>query len=150
MRIALRLGSALALLVTAILAFGQQTRTAGCAITYENQNQVDYGPIGLRKIHGTVLDQSSGPVPSVCLGIFSERDHVLIVSAESHADGRFTFPPIPAGLYRLVAKYNGFAVANVSLKIRGWPAGGLFTTASLYLHMRPRGIDTASYVDLKP
>jgi hypothetical protein len=138
---------ALTLAMFSVLASGQKDQRANCSLAYENHNQVDYGPIGLRHVQGVVLDSSSVPIPQACLGLFTESDHNLILSTKSDEDGQFTLAIVPAGAYRLVARYDGFGVANIRLKIGGWPSGGFFKVAPLYIHMRPSGIDTTSYGD---
>jgi len=126
------------------IGFGEIT----CQISYDHQNQVDYH-LWLRRIRGVAIDDSSTPVPKTCLGIFTEPDHHLFTSVETNDRGRFVFHLIKPGKYRLVAKYDSMGVANVILEVGAWPSGGIWRSKLLYVHLRPRGLDTPSFVDLK-
>jgi hypothetical protein len=117
-------------------------------LQYEHHNQVDYGPLKVRGIGGIATDKEAVPVPRTCIGVFTEPDHRLISSAETEDDGSFSFGKLKPGKYRLVAKYDGFGVANVLLEVVGWPSDGLVRNRALAVQLRPQGIDTTSYVEL--
>jgi hypothetical protein len=110
-------------------------------ISYEDHNQIDYGPLRVSVAEGNARDTQGAVIPNVCMGVFSEPDHKLIATTQTDAKGAFKFPPVAKGRYRLVAKCEGFCTANVILLVQR------ATGRSLRLHMRPAGIDTCSYVD---
>jgi len=139
---------AVLLTVVAVTSPGQGTEP-GCSVTYENHNQIDYGPLRLRAIHGVVLDFAKVPVPHACLGLFDDKEHSAVATTTSDAEGHFSFGKIVRGRYRLVAKLQGFGVANVPLELVAWPSGGFLADPSLIIHMRPSGIDTTSYGERK-
>jgi Carboxypeptidase regulatory-like domain len=103
-----------------------------CSITYENQNQVDYGPIRLHHVQGILMDIASVAVPNACVGLFDEDEHP-IATATSDIEGRFSFRIVARGKYRLVVRVEGFGVANVPLELVAWPFGGFFRTHSLVI-----------------
>ena len=121
------------------------------AIEYGNRNQVTPASLKISTVKGRVIAEGgtaakdAAPVPA-CLGLFREDDHQLVASTTADEKGRFEFESISAGLYRLVVRdpQNAFCVANVPLQIvrsqRGKP---------LVIHLRPSGVDTCSYGDLK-
>jgi hypothetical protein len=111
-------------------------------MTYENRNQVDYGPVALKRLRGKAIDPSGVPVPGVCVGLFRESDHILIAASATHADGGFALRNPPPGDYRLVATYSAFGAANARVRL-GRGAQGVV------LRMRPSGIDTTSYIESK-
>jgi hypothetical protein len=82
------------------------------------------------------------------LGLFTEKDHHLVVSVVADDQGRFKFSSVPSGRYRLVVRdpQNVFCVANMPLRIVRWP---LRKAKRLVIHMRPAGIDDCSYGDFK-
>jgi hypothetical protein len=111
-------------------------------MAYENRNQVDYGPLTLRRLGGKAVDQSGGPVPGVCVGLFKESDQTLVLETATLADGGFTLKNPPRGYYRLVARFPAFGTANARVRV-GRGAG------SVIVRMRPIGIDTTSYIESK-
>ena len=125
---------------------GAQAQSQSCKdMIYENRNQTDYGPLQLTVIRGTVIDPQAVVIPQLCVGIFSEPDHKLISVSETNDKGEFEIKNVPKGDYRLVAHYVGFCPANVRVRIRPDLRGG----KPLFIHMKPSGIDTCSYVDHK-
>ena len=60
-------------------------------------------------------------------------------------NGRFELKGIPDGNYRLVIKYDAFCPANAKARIDRHAS----TKKTLIAHMRPGGIDTCSYLELK-
>ena len=88
-------------------------RAEPCAnMAYENRNQTDYGPLAVRQLRGEAVDQSGAPVPGVCLGLFRESDHGLMMATASLADGQFALKNPRRGEYRLVVKHPAFGAAN--------------------------------------
>ena len=101
---ALLLRYALIVFTLALWAWGAEP----CAnMAYGNRNQVDYGPLRLKKLRGNAIDQSGVPVPGVCVGLFKESDHSLIAATATLANGEFALQNPPRGDYRLVEK-SGF------------------------------------------
>jgi protocatechuate 3,4-dioxygenase beta subunit len=125
----------------ALLANPQATTSESAPFTYENHNQIDYGPLKLGKIAGKVHDEQGVVIPNAQLGIFTDSEHRLVAMAASDADGRFQFEKVPPGRYRLVVKSDGFCPANVPLVVV--PSGR--STHSLDLHMKVGGIDVCSF-----
>ena len=110
-------------------------------MSYDNRNQIDYGPLKLRSLQGKAVDPDGVPVPGVCVGLFTESDHRLIVATATLANGEFQMKDAPTGYYRLVAECPPFGAANARVRLgRG--------AASVVLKMRPVGVDTTSYVAL--
>ena len=66
----------------------------------QSQNQVDYGPLQVRTIARTIADSAAVPIPQVCLGLFSDKEHSALASATSDGDGRFRFKNVAGGRYR--------------------------------------------------
>jgi hypothetical protein len=114
-------------------------------MTYENRNQIDYGPLRLRAVKGSAKDLDGVSIPKVCVGVFTETEHKLVATAETDEEGLFEIRNLPAGNYRIVAKYSGFCPANARLQIQ--PKSR--SRKSLKLRMRAAGIDTCSYFELK-
>lgn len=111
---------------------------------YENHNQVDYSPLRVRNVKGIVVDFDGAIIPAVCVARFDEANHKFMSAVETNEKGEFALSGIPEGLYRLVAKYDGFSVANVRVRIGGYPR-----QHKLRVKMRPSGIDTGSYVEIR-
>ena len=59
---------AVALLVMP-LAAQEQGRSSTCTVHYENRNQIDYGPLVVQDVKGTITDPQQVAVPKVCAGI---------------------------------------------------------------------------------
>jgi hypothetical protein len=132
----------LALCLTAV---GQAAEDTCKEMTYENRNQIDYGPLKVAGIRGTVQDWTGVPIPKACVGVFTEADQKLIAVARTDDSGNFELKGIPDGEYRLVGKYDGFCPANAKLQItrRG------NSKKRLTINMRGRSFDTCSWVELK-
>lgn len=144
----------------------QESPQCKSLINYENHNQIDLKPSSVRVVSGRVFNEVSdvgthtanmahenGVIPGACLGLFTEKDHRLIASAVADDEGNFKFKSVPLGRYRLVVydPQNLLCVANMSLRVVGWPRGGIFKRKSttIMIHMRVSGIDECSYGEVK-
>jgi Carboxypeptidase regulatory-like domain len=126
-------------------SFAQQKGDSSpCMAEYENHNQTDYGPLTVQNVKGTITDQQQRAVPKVCVGIFTEKDHKLVATTESDADGKFSLQSVPPGRYRLVVKADPLCAANVPLQV----VESKKKKQVLRVHMKPRGLDSCSYADL--
>jgi hypothetical protein len=131
-----------ALLLSAGVLLCQETPSSGGgSMAYENHNQTDYKALALRTVTGKIHDEQGVPIPKVSLGLFTEKDHKLVTVAESAADGTFKFAGVAPGMYRLVAKYDGFCSANVPIEVSRHASA----SRGVDLHMKPAGLDTCSY-----
>lgn len=129
----------------AVPSFAQQkAASSSCVAEYENHNQTDYGPLIVQEVKGTIMDPQQGAVQKVCVGIFTEKDHKLVATTESGADGKFSLKSIPPGRYRLVVKADPLCAANVLLQV----VKHRNKKQVLQVHMKPRGLDSCSYADL--
>ncbi|WP_390905474.1 carboxypeptidase-like regulatory domain-containing protein [Occallatibacter riparius] len=115
-----------------------------CVVEYENHNQIDYGPLVVQDVKGTITDPEQGAVQKVCVGVFTETDHNLVAATESDANGRFSLQGVPPGRYRLVVKADPLCAANVPLRV----VKNQRKKQVLRVHMRPHGMDSCSYADL--
>jgi hypothetical protein len=121
-------------------SFAQQKGDSSpCMAEYENQ--IDYGPLIIQKVKGTITDPQQGAFPKVCVGIFTEKDHKLVATTESDADGKFSLQSVPPGRYRLVVKADPLCAANVPLQV----VKSQQKKQVLHVHMKPRGLDSCSY-----
>src|SRR5262249_22950209 len=64
-------------------------------------------PAQLGQIGGTITDTSGGVLPGVTLTAISQ-DRGFSRNVVSDAQGRYLFPSIPIGLYRVLAELQGF------------------------------------------
>jgi len=146
--------------IVAVLLFvsltGAQEQVPVCCnlpIKYENHNQVDPEPLRLRKLAGRVVvgTNSGGEAWPACIGLFSEPAHEPVATAVAGLDGRFAFPDVRPGLYRLVVRdpQNALCAANAKIRVVRWPHGGVFTGRRLVVHLRAAGIDSCSYLDYR-
>jgi hypothetical protein len=123
------------------IAMGQDCKN----MTYESRNQIDPSPIRVAAVQGVVQDAERVKIPRACVGIFTGADHQLVGVSQTGEDGRFELKGIDSGDYRLVAKYDGFCVANARLRL----TAGTRRVKALVVHMKPGSIDGCSYVDQK-
>jgi hypothetical protein len=135
--------AAVALLVLP-LAAQEQGRSSTCIVQYENHNQIDYGPLVVQDVKGSITDSQQVAVPKVCVGIFTQEDHKLVATTKSDADGKFSLQSVPPGRYRLVVKADPLCAANVPLRV----VNRQEKKQILQVHMKPRGLDSCSYADL--
>jgi hypothetical protein len=68
-----------------------------------------------------------------------------VATTQTDNDGQFELNDIPDGAYRLIAKYQGFSPANAKLRIEQRSQ----SKKSLTVRMRPAGLDTHSFIELK-
>jgi len=123
----------------------QERNSAGTSpFVYEHHNQIDNRPFKLKTVAGMVHDEQGVAIPNTRLGIFTDGDHQLLATTATAEDGTFRFARIPPGLYRLVAKVDGFCAANVRLLI----VSQAFSNRILELHMKVAEIDTCSFGEL--
>lgn len=122
----------------------QKVGTSPCMVEYENHNQIDYGPLVVQDVKGTITDPGKSAVSKGCVGVFTETDHKLVAATESNADGKFSLQSVPPGRYRLVVKADPLCAANVPLRV----VKNQRNKQVLHVHMKPRGLDSCSYADL--
>jgi hypothetical protein len=128
-------------------SFAQQKRDSSpCMAEYENHNQIDYGPLVVQVVEGTITDPQKGAVPKAWVCIFTEKDHKLVAATQSDVDGKFSLQSLTAGWYRLVVKAEPLCAANVPLRV----VKSQKNKPVLQVHMKPRGLDSCSYADLGP
>jgi len=137
-------GAVFCCLAFAFGALGQESATVCMDLSYQNRNQTDYGPLRVAALRGSATDSQGVAIPKTCVGVFTETDHKLIAATETDDNGRFELKGIPDGDYRLVAKYDGFSPANAKLRVEHSRSKKL-----LAVQMRPAGLDTTSFVELK-
>jgi|SwirhisoilCB1_FD_contig_41_7227672_length_573_multi_1_in_0_out_0_2 hypothetical protein len=124
---------------SAVIAQGSADESCS-AMAYGDQNQIGT-KIRIRYVQGVAIDAANVPVPGVCVGVFTEPDHRLIGTVKTDDSGKFRLPSIGRGTYRLVAEYQAFGVANSLVVV------GTRGEKSVVVRMRPRGIDSTSYIE---
>lgn len=130
-----------ALLVPKATPPPQGKAPSSCTVEYENHNQIDYGPLIVQDVKGTVKDPQQAAMPTVCLGVFTEEGHKLVAVTESDPTGAFSLQGVPPGRYRLIAKAEPLCAANIPLRV----VKRVTKKQVLLVHMKPRGLDTCSY-----
>ena len=128
-----------------LLRAADETGAACKTLSYEDRNQTDYGPLQVTTVRGVAKDAQGVVIPKACVGVFTETGHKLVATAQTGAGGQFELNHIPNGAYRLIAKYEGFSTANAKLQIEQRSQG----KKSLTVQMRPAGLDTSSFIELK-
>jgi len=118
-----------------------QQDSSSCATEYENHNQIDYGPLVVQEVKGMVVDPEQDPIREVCVSIFTEKDHKLVATGKSDADGKFNLQDIAPGRYRLIVKADPLCAANVPVRVIKHQK----KKQTLKVHMKPRGLDACSY-----
>ena len=113
---------------------------------YENRNQVDYGPLVVRRVNGFVVDGQGVSIPAANVGVFTEPDHKLLFQTTTDSGGFFKIEGLNRGEYRLVSQYNGFCTANARIMVASWPQGGIIKSRGFHIRMVAREIDTCSEV----
>ena len=138
-------GWAICCLAFGLLRAADETGAACKNLSYEDRNQTDYGPLQVTTVRGVAKDAQGVVIPKACVGVFTETGHKLVATAQTGAGGQFELNHIPNGAYRLIAKYEGFSTANAKLQIEQRSQG----KKSLTVQMRPAGLDTSSFIELK-
>ncbi len=130
------------------LAATQPDNSTTCLTTYENHNQIDYGPLRVHAIQGTTVidvgNREQHGVPGACFALFTERDHKLVANVVADDNGHFEIRSIQPGRYRLVARATGLCTANIPLEV----VKSSRQKAALVIHFRAAGIDDCSYGEL--
>jgi hypothetical protein len=114
------------LAVTAFVAFlafpsfAQSDDSCSNRETYENRNQIDYGPLKVSRVNGLAADPTGTSVSRACVFLFTEQGHDLVSKTETDDRGRFSFVGTAKGRYRLLVKANGFCTANIPILVRRW------------------------------
>lgn len=137
--------SVLAMVALGYPAVAQESKPSCGGMTYETRNQTDYGPLKVASVRGTAKDPQGVMVPGVCVGIFTPIDHKLIMATQTDAEGQFEFRGVSKGEYRLVAKCEGFCSGNAKI----WVDAKSRSKKRLDLLIRPAGLDTCSYFELR-
>lgn len=137
--------AAICCLAFRLISEGQEPEAVCKALAYENRNQIDYGPLRVAVVRGTAKDAEDVAIPKVCVGVFKETDHKLIIATQTGDDGHFELKDIPEGDYRLIAKYEGFSPANAKLRVERRSR----RKKQLVVRMRLAGLDSGSFVEQK-
>jgi len=137
--------SMIAMVVTGWPSIAQEAGSPCADMAYENRNQTDYGPLKVASMRGTAKDAQGVVVPGVCVGVFTPNDHKLVVATRTDSEGRFELKGVPNGEYRLVARCEGFCSGNAKVLVDSRSR----SKKRLDLAIRPAGLDTCSYFELK-
>jgi hypothetical protein len=115
-------------------------------MVYEHKNQIDPKPIEVGLIRGATVYKDGSALGPICVGIFTESEHKLLVYGQSDEKGAFTLDTsrLPDGEYRFVGQVLGFCPANLIIRIRSRS----HKKRTLLVHMYLSEIDICSYVDL--
>jgi hypothetical protein len=137
--------SMIAMVVTGWPSIAQKAGSPCADMAYENRNQTDYGPLKVASMRGTATDAQGVVVPGVCVGVFTPNDHKLVVATRTDSEGRFELKGVSNGEYRLVARCEGFCSGNAKVLVDSRSR----SKKRLDLAVRPAGLDTCSYFELK-
>jgi hypothetical protein len=122
-----------------------QQRLPNCAsLPYERHNQIDYGPLRVTSVRGTVKVVDGYPVFQACVGIFAESGEQLL-AATANERGEFLVAGLPNGTYRMVITGQDFCAANVVVILKNKPRG----KKTLIAVMKPSAVDVCSYIELE-
>lgn len=124
-----------------------QNRDCSNVLSYENNNQIEPELLVLSSVSGVVEDAQGVNIPDVRLGVFTEVSKKIIAQTRSDEGGKFGFSMVPAGKYRLIAKYKPFCTANIPIKIV--KNKNKMKKRKIVVHMESSRIDTCSYGDYK-
>jgi hypothetical protein len=123
----------------------QQRRPDCASMPYEDHNQIDYGPLRVTSVRGTVKAVDNYPVFQACVGIFTEHGEKLLATGAANEAGDFVIPSLPNGTYRLVLTSKGFCSANVVVVLKNKPHG----KKKLIAVVKPSAVDACSYIELE-
>lgn len=125
---------------TAVAVHAQQPNDP---IAYESHNQVDPKPLKVSRVFGVARGENGAPIQAMVVGLFSDKDHLLIAQTETDLKGEFSFAHLPTGGYRLVGKHPAFCTANVPIRVEKNGLGR--SDKAIELHMKVGGIDVCSF-----
>ena len=112
---------------------------------YEHNNMVDYGPLRVSKVKGTVRDIGGVSIQKGCVGLFSKDDNRLVAWTNIASDGSFEIPKVRSGDYKLIISVQWFCAPNANIRV----GHSLRKKHSLVAIMKPRGIDDCSWIEAK-
>ena len=137
---------AIATTLLACPSFANQGKvdTSKCAAEYINRNQVDYGPLVIEHVTGTITDPGQVAIPDACVALFTDKTHKLVKKTQSDEKGKFSLARVPPGKYRLVVTADALCAANVRLQI----VSRAKKKQALQIHMKGAGLDSCSYGEL--
>lgn len=118
--------------------------SSNCGTEYVNRNQVDYGPLVIEHITGTITDPGRVAIPGACVALFTDKTHKLVKKTQSDGKGKFSFARVPPGKYRLVVTEDSLCAANVRLQV----VSRAKKKHALQIHMKGAGLDSCSYGEL--
>lgn len=134
----------------------QAQKPCGTQIKYESKNQIEPAPLIVKSLSGRVISEVGGlgglvkeigPVDNACIGLFTEKGHLLKATTTTDDDGHFILHAVPLGRYRLVVYADSLCVANVPLKVVRDKQSGIKNHKQIVIHMRAAGYDSCSYGD---
>jgi hypothetical protein len=138
----------LLLVTNAHVAAAKNQSPANCSTSYENHNQIDYGPLKVQVVQGFsdmgTGSQTEAAVFGTCFALFTEKDHQLVATVSGDPQGRFEMKDVKPGRYRLVARVEGFCAANIPLEV----VRNTRRKARILVHFRPTAVDTCSYGEI--
>jgi hypothetical protein len=121
--------------------FAQEPHSSCQNMRYEHHNQIDPPPRHVGLVSGIVKDFQGFEVRGACVGIFSEAEQKLLISAEADDKGRFVISGLQPGRYRMVVSAEGLCAANGRIIVKGKSKKNKLTVI-----MRPSGIDVCSWI----
>ena len=108
-------------------------------------------PLVVHRVFGRAAIDARGKVipwsklDSGCLSLFTGDTHQFVASALIDERGRFQFPAVGPGKYRLVARAPGFCTGNISIQVT--PSRVKPTRRGIVLYFRIAEIDSCTDAD---
>ena len=119
-----------------------QGQGAGFSLSYDIVEVRGYVEDGFAAERGV----KQQPLENTCVGVFTDTSAPkLIRSVKIRSDGKFSFPDVRPGPYRLAATFPGFCPTSARIQVRS--AGN--RRQHLKVSMTASGIDSCSGISLR-
>lgn len=125
---------------------GEPSPAQAQGMRYEEESPPILERLPLRQLRGQARDRMGNAISGLLLGLYTDASpHQLLAATETDAHGNFDFGRrLPAGNYRLIAKYPGLCTANIPVAV---------TTQTRHSHLELRmeypGLDVCSSAQVK-
>ena len=143
-------------LLIAIFVLGRIPLEAGCCQHPEKYTPpapaaILVPPLVVHQVQGrAIVDARNKVIPisevgGACMSLFTEKTHQFVASTATDKRGRFSFPDVAPGRYRLVARSKGFCTGNTRIEVVTSTEG--VGKARILVHIRVHEVDGCSFAE---
>ena len=116
-------------------------------VKYQNSDLPNCGSLHIRKLQGTITDQTGATLKAVAVQVFDDVSRKPLWKTVTDAAGRFSTNQRFRGQLRIVFFSPEFLTEDLAVTLVHWPDGGFFRSKAIRIALRLHPSDNAEVCD---